>query len=209
MRKVLITAMAVLLVGASQAQIFTVGPKVGVSSSNLSVADNVTDFQNGERKFGFHAGVMTRITLGNLYVQPEALYTNASGQLIDFSDPSVVGGQVVDYTFNRFDVPVLLGYKLGPFRAFAGGVWSGIISASELRTVAGEGTKEDITELYDSGAWGYQAGVGVDLGKLTMDLKYEGSLGRYGALINDAAGNPVTLDQRASQLMLSVGYMLF
>jgi len=207
MKKVFVATIAVLLAGASHAQVFTVGPKVGISSSNLSVADNVTDFQNGERKFGFHAGLMTRITLGNVYVQPEALYTNANGQLIDLSDPA--GSQVVDYTFNRFDIPVVLGYKAGPFRVFAGGVWSGMISASELRTVAGVGTKEDITELYDSGAWGYQAGVGLDLGKITADLKWEGSLGRYGNLINDAAGNPVNLDQRASQLMLSVGYMLF
>lgn len=208
MKKVIMVAILAGVVGVCHAQVFTLGPKLGVSSSNLSVKDNVTEFQNGARQFGFHAGVMTRLKLGSIYLQPEALYTNANGQLIDFSDPAMAGGQVVDYTFNRFDVPLLLGVKLGPLRAFAGGVWSGLISASELRETATDVTKEDVTDLYSRGSWGYQAGVGLDIAKLTVDLKWEGSLGQYGHRINDAAGNPVVLDQRANQLMLSLGYML-
>jgi hypothetical protein len=51
---------------------------------------------------------------------------------------------------------------------------------------------------------GYQTGVGVDLGNLTVEGKYEGGLSRF----TENVGS-YTADNRLNQWVLSVGFKLF
>jgi len=60
--------------------------------------------------------------------------------------------------------------------------------------------------IYSNLTFGYQAGVGIDLlNKLTIDLRYEGSLQKYQNKIENAVGVPVTLDDRPNAFLVSVG----
>jgi hypothetical protein len=52
--------------------------------------------------------------------------------------------------------------------------------------------------------FGYQAGIGLDIGNLVLDLKYEGGMTNS---INGFAEVPT--DQRQNQLILSMGFRLF
>ena len=55
---------------------------------------------------------------------------------------------------------------------------------------------------------GYQAGVGLDiLKKLTIDLRYEGSLKKYQNQIESTAGTKFNLDDRPNAFIFSLGLM--
>ena len=73
----------------------------------------------GESVMGYHLGVQTRIKIAMVYVQPE-IYWNAGGGSLE----QVVDGgatELLNVKFNRIDIPVLVGAKLGPVRF---GCWS-------------------------------------------------------------------------------------
>ena len=66
----------------------------------------------------------------------------------------------------------------------------------------------DLKTMYDSLTFGYQAGLGVDiLKRLTIDLRYEGSLQKYQTTIQSLTGDKFNLDDRPNAFLLSVGIM--
>ena len=67
---------------------------------------------------------------------------------------------------------------------------------------AKEGDKS-VREHYEDFTMGYQAGLGVDLWNVMVDLKYEGNLTRFG---NRIAG--IATDHRPRLFILSVGFKL-
>ena len=59
-------------------------------------------------------------------------------------------------------------------------------------------------QKYNNITLGYQAGIGLEISKLTFDLKYEGNLSRLGTGIK--IGNETySFDNRMKQWILSVG----
>src|SRR5690606_24043883 len=109
-RKLLLTGFALFFCSVSYAQFFSIGPRVGVSSSKLEIRENVQDVKEGDASFGFHAGLFARFSLTSLYIQPEVLFTNNGGK-IEFEDG--VGNQIIEYDYNKLDVPVMIGFKIG------------------------------------------------------------------------------------------------
>lgn len=193
----LIACLLPLLVTFNQvnAQEFSIGPKIGISQGNIQVNGN--DFTTGNSKFGYHAGLFARLGGNRIYFQPEVLYTNTGGEF-----KSSQGGSTVTYSasFGRLDVPVMFGFKMAEvFRIQAGPIMSFLLD-SEL-SAAGSGlTPPD----YNSATLGYQAGIGVDIANMILDLKYEGPLGKQA---DNIAG--FATDQRQNQLILSLGIRLF
>ncbi len=62
--------------------------------------------------------------------------------------------------------------------------------------------------MYANMTIGYQAGLGFDLfKKLTVDLRYEGSLKKYQNQIENVTGTTFNLDDRPNAFHLSVGYI--
>jgi hypothetical protein len=57
---------------------------------------------------------------------------------------------------------------------------------------------------FKQATFGYQTGVGVDLGNLTFEGKYEGGLSKF----TENVGS-YTTDNRINQWVLSVGFKLF
>jgi len=198
--KKLLFILAIMFAGqASFAQLFTFGPRVGVTSSQVSV----DDFESGDRAVGLQAGIFARVKLGPVYVQPEVLFTNGGGETIGVDGAGLE--QVTEYNFNRLDVPVLLGFKTGPFRINAGPVASLMLNAESTSSI--NNLTNDVTDNYSNATIGFQAGVGLDLWKLIIDLKYEGSLG---AITDDVTvgGQTFNADQRQNQIILAVGFKI-
>ncbi len=178
-----------------QAQEFSIGPKIGVSQGNVQV--NGDGFSKGNSKLGYHAGLFARLGGNNFYFQPEVLYTNTGG---DFQ--SSQGSTTVTYSasFSRVDVPVMFGFKIAEFfRIQAGPVMSFLLD-SDLNSDGVGLTPPD----YNTATLGYQAGIGVDVGNIILDFKYEGPLGKQADSIAGFA-----TDQRQNQLILSMGIRLF
>ncbi len=191
--------MALLLVAFSASAQFTLGPRVALTSSNLNLKDAVANVQEGDSEFGYQFGLFARfkVPIIGLYVQPELLLSKVDNSLN-------INSQAVDLSFNRIDVPVMIGGKLGPLRVNAGPSFSFLTSAeSDIG-----GTVTDIKDNYNSTTLGFQAGVGIDILKFVLDVKYEGSLGALGDSVN-LGGVALNTDQRVSQVVFAVGFKLF
>ena len=108
------------------------------------------------------------------------------------------GSGDVDYDFNihRIDLPVLVGFGLGPISFNFGPVWS-----------AYQGNSADGVIIHTENiGFGYQAGIGLKLGKITLDARYEGAF--HDAIQEfTIAGVTYNADQRPSQILISAGYL--
>lgn len=198
MKKTIIT-LALILVGFSASAQFTLGPRVALTSSNLNLKDAVATVQEGDAEFGYQFGLFARfkVPIIGLYAQPEVLFSSSDNTLN-------VNNTDVDFSFNRIDVPVMLGGKVGPLRINAGPSFSFLTSAES--DVGGVVT--DVKDNYNSTTVGFQAGVGLDLLKFVFDVKYEGSLSTFGESIN-VGNTSISTDQRVSQFVFAVGFKLF
>jgi hypothetical protein len=208
MKKLIFIAVAsFFLVQASNAQLFNYGIKGGIGFSSLSINDltgisdgtDVYDLVTGDGVMGYHLGVQTRIKIAMIYVQPE-LYWNAGGGTLE----QVIDGgatEILEVKFNRIDMPLLVGVKLGPVRLNIGPVGSYVISETN------DGSTADFDyELYlDAMNWGWQGGIGVDLLKLSLDVRYEGSLSDLSDSVPEALQD-YNMDPRPSQWIITLGY---
>ncbi len=211
MKKTVLLALAsIFIVQISQAQIFSYGIKAGIGFSSLNFEEitgiqdgsDVYDLATGDGVMGYHIGVQTQIKLTALVVKPE-VYFNAGGGTVE---QIVDGGanEVLNVEFNRIDVPILVGVKLGPARINAGPVGSYVISeTTELTKI-----QPDYELFTKSMTWGFQAGIGVDLMKrISIDARYEGSLVKIGEEFNFDGGD-FAFDARPRQWLISLGIWL-
>ena len=203
MKKSLILAIVLLASTATYAQFFTIGPKVGFSSSRLSL-EEAQQIRSGASTVGFHIGAFTRLSVLGLYVQPELLFTQSGGQIEVKDEVNDNFDQIQDLTYNKIDIPVMLGFRMGSvFRVNAGPAFS-LILGQDART---EGTSEEVRNRYEDSTVGYQIGGGLDLGKLVLDVRYEGSLSRLGSSVQ-LGGRRFDTDYRNNQFSVSLGFKL-
>jgi hypothetical protein len=194
-KNLFVIAMVVFAAGTVSAQEFSIGPKVGLSQGNVEVNGN--GFSKGNSKMGYHLGLFARLGGNALYLQPEVLYTNTGGEFKETQGTTEVNYEA---TFNRLDVPVLVGLKLGGLLRIQAGPVASFMLNSEVTQDVGSAALPD----YKKSTLAYQAGIGVDVGNMILDLKYEGPLGKVSEKI---AG--FSTDQRQNQLILSLGIRLF
>ncbi|MCE7991579.1 MAG: PorT family protein [Roseivirga sp.] len=197
--KKLILTLALAFIGFSASAQFTLGPRVTLTSSSLDLKDAVANVAEGDSEFGYQFGVFMRfkVPVIGLYVQPEVLLSKQESMLnINSTD--------VDFSFNKIDVPIMVGGKIGPLRINAGPSLSFLTSAE---STAGA-VVTDIKDNYNSTTVGYQAGIGLDILKFVIDVKYEGSLSTFGENLT-VGGTSVSTDQRTSQVVFAVGFKLF
>lgn len=208
MKKLILMLIAsMFMVSISNAQFFNYGIKAGIGFSSLKMEDitgiddgsDVYDLITGDGVMGYHIGLQTQIDLALLVIQPE-LYFNAGGGTVE----QVVDGgvtEILDVKFNRIDIPLLVGVKLGPARINVGPVGSFVISETTDLTEL----EPDFEMFSSSMTWGFQAGLGLNISKLSIDARYEGSLSALGETFS-VGGTDFPLDARPSQWIISLGY---
>ena len=174
------------------------GLKGGLSSTQVN-------FEGGQlvpsdAQMGYHLGVFARFGGVGFFLQPEVLFTQTTGQFLEISSLSSVPPINYEAKFNRLDVPLMAGFRiLKIIRVMAGPIASFNIDSSLKE--AGT-TVQNID--FKKATLGYQTGVGVDLGNLTFEGKYEGGLSKF----TENVGS-YTADNRLNQWVLSVGFKLF
>ncbi|SIS82268.1 porin family protein [Belliella pelovolcani] len=194
MKNILLLLFSFLMISTLKAQDFSIGPKFGVSQANIKV--NGDGFASGEDKMGYHIGAFVRMGGASIFVQPEFLYTNTGGFIVDENNNATI-----ETNFNRLDIPMMVGFKLAKFFR----VQAGPIASILLDQSFGENPIAATQNIeYRNSTIGYQAGIGLDLGNLILDAKYESSLNR---IAGSVAG--FQTDQRQTQLVLSAGFRLF
>lgn len=208
MKKLILVLIAsFFLVQVADAQLFSWGVKGGLGFSSVKITDitgiqegsDVYDLVTGESVMGYHLGVQTRIKIAMIYVQPE-LYWNAGGGTVK----QVVDGgatELLKVKFNRIDIPVLAGVKLGPVRLNIGPMASLVVGEESDLTIL----HPDLEMYKNSLTWAWQGGIGVDVWKLSVDIRYEGPLSDLSSVIPDDLVQ-YTYDPRPKQWLLSVGF---
>jgi len=210
MKKLLVILLTVFIALPAFSQF---GIKLGLSTTSITMEDaqKVTTAGNINylidkakgANYGIHGGLFFRLNIKKLYIQPEVLFATRSNEYTLLNVKTLADSAAVKQNFNKLSIPVMIGLKFGPLRINAGPAASlAIGSPKELID------KPDLKAMYAKMSFGYQAGVGLDLfKKLTIDLRYEGSLQKYQNKIENATGTTFSLDDRPNAFLLSVGLM--
>ncbi|TXK33819.1 PorT family protein [Pontibacter qinzhouensis] len=201
MKKILLSVLVGLAFVTANAQAqsspFTLGIKGGVSSTKVMFNDvqGTSEYRNPENITGYHAGAFARLQIAGFFVQPEALLASSGGKIQVFDNQvTTPTGSTQEFRFTRLDVPIMVGYNLFNFlRVQAGPVASIMMSAKQ------EG--KTIDDYMNESDWGIQGGVGIDISRLTLDLRYETIKRQYTESLN-------RYDMRNQQFIVSVGYKL-
>lgn len=209
MKKPIFIIMAALLFSTTSfAQSFKFGIKLGGSTSSIKpsellVVNNtqldtlLLDVKNAN--VGIHFGAFARFGK-KVYFQPELVFNSnkVNYQVTEPMQPS----EVLSESYQNLDIPLLFGYDTGFIRLQAGPVGHvHINSRSELTDVSGYAQK------FKEFTYGWQGGIGFDIWKLNVDLKYEGNFGNFGEHIN-FFGQEFKFDDRESRILLSLAYTL-
>ena len=220
MKKLLIGIICLFAMKNVNAQI-TGGLKLGLSTNDITQQDIAT-FRNDtdslklavtDAGFGLHAGLFLRIPITDLlYVQTEPMLGSSrfNYTLDSISSGTGAASEIKDgyETFLNLDIPVMLGIQVGlpadiTLRAQAGVVASLVLSSqSELLE------SEGYAQKWDSMRWGYLLGAGLDFGKITVDVNFNGSLSQFGNSVTIGT-EQFDFDTRPSSTVITVGYKLF
>ncbi len=150
-----------------------------------------------ESKIGYHLGVFYKLKLPIIYLRPELIYTKTKSNY-------TINGSDAAYDVSKIDLPVLVGVKIiGPLEVFAGPSFQYILD-SDLEKVP------TLNDLENDFSLGLQIGVGVSLGKLGLDVRYERGLSENESKF--VADNSNTLsgrvDSRPSQIIFGLSLKL-
>jgi hypothetical protein len=196
---VLLLVIAGTTAGISQIRI---GIRGGINSTKV-FADLLENDQykiefSENARLGFHAGLISQVEVWNLFLQPELLFSSVRNDIL-IEDVVTGKEDLTELILSKIDIPVLLGYKWKVLKLEVGPVGTILINdKSELTDITGY----DL--LLKQASIGFQAGIGLDVSKLALDFKYEGSLSELGKGIT-VAGEDFTFDSRGRQLIFSVG----
>ena len=147
-------------------------------------------------KVGYHVGFYGKLDMPKIYIRPELIYTKTKSSY-------EVDGGTNNYDVSKIDLPVLLGYKLiGPLHIFAGPAFQYTLS-NDLENVELDNLKNDFTI-------GAHFGVGVTLGNIGLDVRYERGFSKneaefIGDNITDISGR---VDSRPSQIIFGLSLNL-
>lgn len=158
------------------------GIKGGISTYDLGVNDAIKVVQSGneflldvqDAKYGYHLGLVLQAKIGSFLLQPEVVF-NSNGVDYSFGQTNVGGADIFTEKYQNLDIPLMLGLKAGPMRLMAGPVGHYFLkSTSELFEF------ENYQQKFDALTYGWQAGIGVDLLNIMIDVRYEGNFTKFG-----------------------------
>lgn len=148
-----------------------------------------TIFDNQEKNIGYNVGVYYKFDIGPIYLRPELKYTHLSNEY-----------ENLKFDMDKIDLPILIGIDIiGPLHVFAGPSLQYIVD-TDFEDITTSDVKDDFTI-------GAQVGVGVSLGNLGVDVRYERGLNENEVSFIDsfsALGQRFNLDTRPEQIILAL-----
>ena len=147
------------------------GIRGGVTISNQNFEDGQLD-EDPESKFGLDVALLLKIPLGGefLELQPE-LHWMQKGTVIQ----DVSSGDDITATLNYLELPVLLRLNFGGGLKLFGlaGVSAGYLLGGEYD---GDSITDDIKDVYEDLDFSGHVGVGIGLGPIEVDVRYNAGL---------------------------------
>lgn len=207
MKKIIVLAFTLFLAAGVQAGnglgLIDLGVKGGVSSQKFKFKGGGTDLYgiDSHNRTGFHVGVMGRVNLVMFHIQPELIYTRSGYNLDSWAAHSPANGIRTKVRTNTIDMPVLAGLRLLWFRLQAGPVFN----LWTDNDTSGGGVS-DIT--LSQPTMSYMIGLGFDIGKINLDVRYNGQFKRTEHNIQFTDTTPgYTYKSNNRMWLFSVGYM--
>ncbi|MEM9981806.1 MAG: porin family protein [Bacteroidota bacterium] len=205
MKKIFLSLLFIASLGftgyAQDVPFIDVGLKAGANAANFT---NLPDgAENDGLKLGFVGGAYARfkIPIIGLYVQPEVQFSQMGGNFT--VENLLLEDTEVETRINNLDFNLLLGQRFGVgplgIRVNVGPTYSRVLSAEQ--TING-GDEEDIQDELKENLWALGLGAGLDISKLSIDLRYQLGLTR---LAEDDEND----DTRNSAIQLTLGFKLF
>lgn len=149
---------------------------VQVNSESMDITDPATNkmfrLSLKDAQFGYHVGVNYKIMMDNFFIMPEVVF-NTNTATYELSE--LGNTKLYEERFQFVDIPLMLGFKVGILNLFGGPVGHIHMNNSTDMTDI-QGFKQDFKSLH----WGWQAGLGFDIWRLNIDLRYEGNFYKYG-----------------------------
>lgn len=175
------------------------GLKGGVNYNSSSVEGVSKDvFSGAKSKTGYHVGVWSRLKVPvlGLYVRPELVYTNLENEVY-YSEAA----KTTTHTFQKIDIPVLLGKKIF-------GIGNVFIGPSFQYILDSDFDIDDISSVDADGfTVGLQFGGGVEFGKLGIDIRWERGFSNLESSFVGNLGN-VDYDTRVNQIIVGLSIQL-
>jgi len=163
-----------------------------IEFNDLTNVGNNLLSENADDRIGYHIGIFLRGNItDNFYLKPELQYTQNSSSY-SFSN------RKLDYNLKKLDLPILAGvHLLGPLHVFGGPSLQYIVD-NDLEDVRLSEVKNDFTV-------GVQFGVGLQIKRLNIDLRYErGITENQAQSFDENTGQTIRVDSRPNQFILSV-----
>jgi hypothetical protein len=176
------------------------GIKGGLSGSKLKLSEKPSFDYSNESNNTINFGVYSRLKIPvvGLYIQSELIFNNRA------SNFKVLNEKAFFHKANYVDIPVLVGIRLLKFARVYGGPNFQILTKqlTELPANNPDYIKNELSKR----STGYQLGVGADLARLRLDLKWDFN--------NASMGSPFTYKGHTPELTsrlitLQIGFKLF
>lgn len=168
------------------------GLKVGGNYNLNSLSSDSLDLSI-ENTTSLLGGGFVRIKLKKISLQGEALFANKKAEIIDASSGTT------KVSFNSFDIPLMIGYKLVDLKVVKLRVNAGLIPSFVT------GNSGDLKEInYKDAYYSATAGVSLDIPLFLFDIRYQGAIGDYYELQN--VNSNTTLSN--SMVTFSVGWKI-
>lgn len=142
-----------------------------------------------DRNIGYHFGIFGK--LGNRhFLKPELIFTQTKS---DYNSGS--------FQMQKLDAPLLAGLRVGPISIFAGPAFQYILD-TEFEGINIDDIESDFTV-------GLNVGLGFNLNRLGIDVRYERGFGHNEAVfLNNNGVSMGRIDTRPDQLILSLSLVL-
>jgi hypothetical protein len=213
-KKILFLGLMLLAMSSVEAQSFKYGLRLGGATTAVNATDQKITGVNGtdsllmnlqSSNFGIHVGGFARVTIKDIYIQPEVLFNTKSQEyrIANIDDPTIEQ-QILEDKFTSLDIPVMVGYKYSSLR-LQGGVIGSLILTNSNDLVEKFSANEDLVTALEGFNWGWQVGLGLDIGKFMIDLKYEG---HFNDIADDITlyGQTYNFDARINRFLVTFGY---
>ncbi|MDD3108058.1 MAG: outer membrane beta-barrel protein [Alistipes sp.] len=162
--------LTLLLCGSGVSTLQAKGPiqlgiKAGLQSQSMHASkDDLLGVFSADRDFGYQLGFVARFNLPMWYVQPELVYANHRFTMNMEDDAST------KVRVNNLELPILVGWKIAFFRLFGGPVFTLMNNTSTKMKSSSEAINVELIKSTIA----YQLGVGVELGRIGVDMRYGG-----------------------------------
>ncbi len=181
------------------------GIKLGYNASNISTS---IDSIKSSMRSGFHAGVFARIGK-RVHLQPEFYYT-LSGATFENLGIGTIDDWKQKVTVGTLDVPVLIGFtiiqsKLLKWRIMVGPEASFVVNSKiENLNLTGPIEKSDLNTTN----WYLQAGTGLDILFMTLDIRYQTGLNSLISDVTGSNGTVYTVNSKGNVFVISLGFKI-